>query len=268
MRQLKKNIICNSKADIFEIVFIGDIHVGHRNAELKIFKNVLNYVQDHENTFWIGMGDYADAIVPRDEKRFDYDAVDRRFLTPEEQYNFIYDSFKPIADKCLVLLTGNHDDMLREKYYHDWVDELAYRLNIPYGSLDTYLRLIFVSNKSCRTINFYIHHGYFTGRTKSGQINRVEDMRNIFEDAKVYAMGHVHELAFTTTQALYNNRSMKTCENVRYYILTGGFLRGYVGNSFSYIEKRMLRPTRLGSAKISIKPFQNGGIRIEPGEVY
>jgi len=267
MRKLKKIVDCK-KSESFEILFIGDVHVGHKNAELKIFKNVVDYVKSHENAFWIGMGDYADAVVPKDEKRFDFDMIDKRFLTPEEQYNYIYESFKPIADKCIILLTGNHDDVLREKYYHDWVDELAYKLNVPYGGINAYIRLIFNYDNSCRTINIYVHHGYFTGRTKSGQINRVEDMRNIFEDAKIYAMGHVHELAFTTTQALYLNKNMKVCENVRYFILTGGFLRGYVENSISYIEKRMLKPTRLGSAKILIKPFQKGGIKIELGEVF
>jgi predicted phosphodiesterase len=267
MRKLKKNVDCNSKANIFEIVFIGDIHVGHRNAELKIFRNVLNYIQNHESVFWIGMGDYADAIVPQDERRFDFDAVDRRLLTPEEQYNFIYESFKPIADRCLGLLTGNHDDVLREKYYHDWVDELAFRLGVFYGGIASYIRLNFNCSKSCRTLNFYLHHGYYTGRTKSGQINRLESMMASFE-ADVYAMGHVHELAFTTSQTLYYNRSMKEKEKLKYGILTGGFLRGYVEDSISYIEKRMLRPTRLGSAKITVKPFQKGGIRVEPGEVY
>jgi hypothetical protein len=92
-------------------------------------------------------------------------------------------------------------------------------------------------------------------------------MRNIFE-ADVYAMGHVHELAFTTTQKLYVDRKLHIAEKIQYYILTGGFLRGYCPNSTSYIEKKMLRPTRLGSAKISITPFHNNSFRIEPGEVF
>ena len=71
-------------------------------------------------------------------------------------------------------------------------------------------------------------------------------------------MGHVHQLGYTATTTLYRVHSPKggdeVKERTRLYLLTGGFIRGWVPNQSSYIERRMLKPTRVGALLLKIKP--------------
>ena len=265
MRIIRRRVECGI-GDVFEVVFLGDLHVGSLNVEYGRLRSVIEYIACSENALWIGMGDYADAILPHpEEKRLDLEAIDRRFLTPEDQYDFIYELFKPIAGKCIVLLTGNHDERLRKWHYHDWVKELSEKLGVEYGGLNAYIRLTFKSDGGIRRLSIYASHGSFAGRTKTGRLRKLMDMRLQF-DADVYVMGHVHDIDFTTT-ALLKVENGRVLERIQYYVLTGGFIRGYCPGSTSYIEERMLPPTRLGSAKIIVRPFDGRKPRIEFGEV-
>jgi predicted phosphodiesterase len=264
MRCLKRNIQVSSADDFVEIVFLGDMHIGHANVDYKCLRNAIGYIHGSEKCLWVGMGDYCDAIVPDGtDSRFDYGSVDRRFLTPQEQYGYASELLSPIADKCLFLMTGNHDDRLRKFHYYDFVEQLAQRLRAPYTFGPTgFMRLNFCWGVKRRTFDVFCSHGYFSGRTKPGRLSRLEDLLNIF-DADIYAMGHVHDLLVTRKPQLIVDRRLEIVERPRFFLLTGGFLKGY-GPAGSYIERKMLHPTNLGAAKVRIAPFHG---TIEPGVV-
>ncbi|MEM2293193.1 MAG: hypothetical protein QXX41_07955 [Nitrososphaerota archaeon] len=249
------------------IVFLGDFHVGDPNIDFERLEKVVNVIRNSRNIFWIGMGDYCHSIMPHpEEKRFDFDNVDRKLLTPKEQYDYVFKLLHPIRRRCLLILTGNHDEKLRTLHYHDWVDELAERLGVKYTGMSGFLKMKFQreNSESRRTVKIYVHHGDFSGRTTGGKVKRVEEMRHIFMDADIYGMGHVHDIMFRPLPRLYVDENLRVREQIQYFILTGGFERGYpeIKNT-SYIEKKMLQPTMLGSPEIIVKPFSGRDEKLE-----
>jgi len=253
MQVLKVKIPYEKPSDSFYIAFTGDWHVGHATVEWDYLHRTLKWIREHD-AFWVGMGDWAHAITPSsNERRFDFDELDMRFYNPDKQYQKVLELLEPIKKKGLMVLTGNHDDVLRRRHYHDFVAWLACGLDVPYMGVSGFLRLIFQRGKHRSQLDVYAHHGYFGGRTKGGKIKRVTEMASLFE-ADVYAMGHVHEIDHTTVVRLTVNRAMKVTEKVQHFLVTGGFVRGYVPGNQTYIERKMLQPTRLGSLALRFWP--------------
>jgi len=244
--------------DCFTIVFFGDLHLGLKHIDWNCLQRVLNFIKNND-CWWIGMGDWAHAIVPHpQEKRFDFEDLDLELLTPDLQYRKVQELLQPIAKKCIVLLTGNHDEVLRKRHYHDFVDALAYNLGVTYGGINAFVRLAFYRgngrSRHHSRFDLYVHHGYFGGRTKSGKLKRLTDME-LLMDADIYAMGHIHEIDWTTLTQLCVDSRGNIKQRVKYFLATGSFMKGYPeGPSHLYVEKKMLRPTRLGAIGLRIWP--------------
>lgn len=268
MRVLKKEFTYKL-SDKFIFAFLGDFHVGNVSSDIDLIKRIVErLVEDKAYVFL--MGDYADAIVPDGDHRFDMRQIDKKMVLPKEQYDAVYEILKPLKGRILAVLTGNHDEMLAQRHYHDWVDELAQRLEAPYGTMCTFYRLGFkVANRHMgrRRFDILLHHGYFTGRTKSGVLKRVQDMNQMFE-ADLYAMGHVHQKDFATDTILTVDRGLGVSEKRRYYVLSGCFLKSYKKDGLSgYAEKRMYRPSDLGCMGIEMSIRQNNDcIEVRPVE--
>ena len=233
------------------IVPFGDLHFGHRNCDLKMVKNVIKFI-DKNKCYWVGGGDYGDAIIP-DDRRFDYRTINEEYKTPQLQYNKIEELFKPIAKKCLGLLDGNHDILHWKQHAHNYVEELANRLGVPYLTIDAYLRFYFP--KYDTNFNLYTHHGWTGARTKGGKIARIYDLEQIFPMCNMYLMFHIHDLGIVDKKAnLFVDDNLDVCDKTSLYVLGGSFLRGYVKDQVSYVEERTYRPTVLGSPVIKLIP--------------
>lgn len=50
------------------VYFLGDIHEGAANHQAKALKEAINIIATDSDAYWIGMGDYIDAINHRDPR--------------------------------------------------------------------------------------------------------------------------------------------------------------------------------------------------------
>ncbi|MGI6540966.1 MAG: hypothetical protein ACOX38_09345 [Bacillota bacterium] len=48
------------------VYFLGDIHEGAANHQAKALAKAIDIIANDSNAYWIGMGDYIDAINHRD----------------------------------------------------------------------------------------------------------------------------------------------------------------------------------------------------------
>ncbi|MFQ6076860.1 MAG: hypothetical protein ACE5Z5_12150 [Candidatus Bathyarchaeia archaeon] len=257
MRVVKRVVEYESRRELpFILVPVGDIHLGHINVEKKTLGRVLRFIEETPNCLWLGMGDYADAITIKDY-RYNPDSVDREFETPQAQYREVERLFRPIAQKCLGLLDGNHDYKLWRKYQHNYVDDLAYHLGVTYLTMDAYIRLVFSRKSGKRAkknqLNIYAHHGWTGARTSGAKINRIEDLAKIFPLCNLYLMGHMHDIGPSQPRVrLSVDRGLNVVDHEERFIQTGSFLRGYVDGTMGYVEEKTYMPAALGSPKISI----------------
>ena len=62
------------RGDTFTIVPLGDIHLGNRAADEKLFGAVVQRIKDDATAYWVGMGDYCD-FINRSDRRFSVTAL-------------------------------------------------------------------------------------------------------------------------------------------------------------------------------------------------
>lgn len=235
------------------IVPIGDSHVGSKNTVYGDIEYVVDFIEKTPNALWIGMGDYAEAITPKDT-RFDLRNFDIHMATPRKQYGYIEGLFERIKDKGLGLIQGNHDWNLWKYNNHDYVEEMGERLGIPYLGYDGYIRLRLIRSRNRLNFNIYAHHGNSSARTTGGKINRIEDLDGIVPLCNLYLMGHVH---LSGPSPACNKLRVDNRLNIKFvqenFCFTGSFLKGYMKGNNTYIERKGYKPTSLGSPLINLQ---------------
>lgn len=253
----------SSKTEWFNIIPIGDIHLGHAGCDIKYLKDLIKYVEDKENTFWIGMGDYCEFINYSDP-RFDPKNVLSKYLTAGDidkmvqlQIDDLVDMLIPIRNKCIGLLRGNHEESLRRHYHYDVLYELAKDLDLSRDLLlydIANVRLVFRrQGRHTRTYDVVCAHGNVGGRTYGYKANRISQLKQWFI-ADIYLLAHSHIKLAQTSNLIYfdyrgNQRKKKIIE-----AYTGCFLRGYEKSKTSYVEKWLYPPTDIGVVKIMLHP--------------
>jgi hypothetical protein len=204
----------------------------------------------------IGITGNCDAVTCKD-KRYDPNSIDTDYATPDVQYRAVEDLLRPIKDKCIGLLDGNHDYMHWLEHSHNYVDTMAYDLGTEYLTMDAYVRLVFKrnvgTNNASRNIDVYAHHGWSTARSDGAKVNRIEDLALVFPNLDLYLMGHVHLLGSSPSKfQLSVDNKMNIVQKKENFVFTGSYLKGYVDGNVSYVERKTYAPTALGSPKIKI----------------
>lgn len=258
---VKKRLQYSSRADaLFYLVALGDVHRGHRFMDEDLFNAYLDWIAETPNCLVVGMGDYAECMEASDP-RLDYNQVDRDYMSPDRQYRQVTSDFSRIKDKLLVLLDGNHDYGFWRRHNHNYVDDLAYALKVPYAGISAYIRLSFERKPEGKekpeisVFNLYAHHGWTAARTDSYKVKVIQDLNRIFPHLNAYFMGHVHRLGeglpLTT---LYVDQGGNVRDWTERYFFTGSFIKAYDPGVGSYVESRALPPTELGAAILEVKP--------------
>ncbi|MDI6788785.1 MAG: hypothetical protein QME51_10480, partial [Planctomycetota bacterium] len=264
-------------------------HVGSSGFEGIGKRRLLDYVdwiKRNPNTYWIGMGDMIEAINPND-KRWDERQIadyfkDRYSNTGDEQRKVLSKMLRPIKNKCLGLLQGNHEETLRLRYFNDQHSILCSELDTPNLGAICLLTLHFFRNKSDGSrLTFFISHGKVGGRLIGATVNALSRLSQDF-DADIYMLGHSHR-KFTGEESRIATKNLNN-PNLRYsqqsrqgkhlyalptevqyrkklVVATGSFMAGYPDSTLekqvsTYVEKGLFSPSAIGVPVIDITPFK------------
>jgi len=243
----------------FYLIPLGDIHLGNSCCEKGKLLEMVEWIKNKDNVFWLGMGDYVDCINYSD-KRFDPNTVDKAYIgnlsnCVQNQIDDVISFLEPIKDKCVGLHRGNHEETIRLRYHHDVLYEMWKAMGVPVLNDSAITRLSFEDeNKHRAAFDIYSLHGHGIGGRKGGaKINKLEDMIT-YVDADVYLMGHYHIKQTETKTTLMANNRMDLKHKKRILGVTGCFLRGYQHGATSYVEKLGLPPTDTGVIKLMFNP--------------
>ena len=236
----------------------GDIHAGTKHcAEDKIRARVREIQQD-PFAIWIGMGDYGEFITGNDP-RWDI-AIISDWVRPddiaESQREWIVNLFRPIKDKCIGLLEGNHEDQMRLHFKGDVQAHLCKDLGVPNLGYSCFVRFLFQRTKTeTQQFKGHFEHGSGAAITEGGKMNRLKRGLYYF-DADMYAMGHVHDIYTTSPPYLALNDANEIRQHTKAAAITGCWTRTYSqGIRANYAEKKGYPPAHLGSPVFNIKPF-------------
>ena len=261
MRVFVYPIKLKSHRDKFPVYLGGDLHYGDPNCDEDAWKRLIDSAKnDKPNTKVVLMGDYIYSF-PKDDRR-------NWGLRPKhgsviDLYSNVRDSIIPIKNRVVTCLSGNHDEDWMKSENIDFVNWMCAELGIPHGGYESYIRFKVTVDGDCdsrRNVDLLVWHGAGGGRTVGGAMNRARSPIDAFRKPNVVAMGHLHRIGMTHEQWMdIDEDRLDVVETDQYFILTGGYQRGYSPPDSSYISRQMLAPVAIGGIKLIIQPFKNVG---------
>lgn len=262
MQFIKHDIKYKKHGEWLNVIPLGDCHIGNSGCDINALKSMVEWIRSKPNTYWIGMGDYIDAINYSD-KRFDPKTIDSKYIslgdidkTIQLQIEDFIDIIRPIKDKCLGFLRGNHEETIRRYFHYDVLYEIAKELDIPRKMLlydAACIRLRCVRMNSSHMYDIFCMHGNVGGRSYGHKANRIQDLHKYFL-GDIYLLAHSHIKQAQMNTLIYFNKSGKMEKKKIIDAYTGCFLRGYERNKTCYVEKWMYPPTDIGCIKIKLQP--------------
>lgn len=268
--------------DTFRLYYLTDTHVGARACDEQLLRRDIEVIRSDPHAYWIGGGDYIDAIMEVEDKRFRLTTVaqwvyDEISTGNEDLISIQGDHFckliAPIAHKCLGLVEGNHEGHASDKYRHrvywDMVQSIARLGGHKWQDL-------MLGRNGFVTLNFrrmsggkrqrswsktiYCHHGYGGGGTVGGAVNKLNKAMQLFE-ADMVLFGHLH---IEATNPVRITRAAG--RSIKYVDRFGFFVPSYLGAHIvpsnpgqgrpvdTYAEKKGYAPKRLGTFPIVLAP--------------
>jgi len=255
------------------IFLMSDIHEGTTTQSKTSLELVKDMVLSSKNNYVMIGGDLAEAITI-DDKRYDIETVDSRASLPLLQYQNIVKYLKPLKNRIITILLGNHDYKLM-KYGNFVKDYVCNELGVPYGTYTVKLAALDKKGKITYKI-FFTHGARSISSTADDPIRRESNMllqlkrrlQHKAGDCEVMAMGHTHRLLVSKplpTLYLVDDGDQIIEEYTRpmsdryippdhrFYANTGSFLKLYQRGVSGYAERFGYDPTELGFCIIEIR---------------
>jgi hypothetical protein len=240
-----KRVYVVPKSSVVKVYFLGDIHEGAANSRTDLLVEAVNIIASDTDAYWIGLGDMIDCINYHD-RRFNVREVDSKYRVtdldnlPKAQADTLLAILEPIKDKCLGMLTGNHEETLRQYAGFDIMSHLCMSLGCTYLGKKAYISLGALKDtnrgRPYFMIDMCIGHGSGggSGKTAGGAINKCFDYMQ-WETADIHVIGHLHSMC--TRSALRNCiRGNSIVKNKVYYGVNGSFLMKSTTDSDAYFE--------------------------------
>ena len=241
-----ENGIIEYKFDQYETVNImvfSDLHAGHINFNKNIFERYLDTALQKPVLVLLN-GDLMECGT-----RYSYGTFEQN-LDQNEQYKYIIESFKPIADegRLIGLVNGNHEARIsRDNNRLDITGIIADGLGVPNFKTAVFIKLFLENPNNYRkrqSYQIYATHGRSGARMPGGKLNAVLYMRDV-ANADIYIMSHLHTPQTYSTLA-YDTSGMKRIQKNKQYVCTGSFLEYWD----SYAHEQNVPPSVIGVPKI------------------
>ena len=174
------------------IVPISDLHYGNPLCSIKHFQYTLDFIQKNDDVFTYLNGDLIESAII-DSKG---DVYGQKF-TPQKQRDDVIEMLKPIKNKILGSVAGNHESRIYRKVGIDVSLDIARALEIPYRADGMCLKIVFGDgndNHKGKPFVFwgYTTHGYGGARTKAAKSVKVERAAAWMPQADFVTMSHDH----------------------------------------------------------------------------
>jgi hypothetical protein len=168
------------------LVIFGCVHIGHKNADLKLAKKYVDFVKKRNGFALLLADNHENAIPKKAHMMFDQN------LTPQEQLDYSVEMFKPIRKQIIAGCTGNHAGRTTKETSLEMDKIMFQRLGIPrrYHPYQGFTSV--VVGKVRYRIAF--KHG---GGQGSNTFGNASTLHRAFPEADICCASHTHECAAT-----------------------------------------------------------------------
>ena len=184
--------------DSLEVYPVADLHIGDAKTDEELFKWFIKSVEAQPNRYIILAGDLVNNAIKSSVSN-----VYREKYSPNEQKYMIVEWLRPISDRILCIVPGNHEERNSKDVDNDITKDIAYMLGIQdrYRENGAYINIQFGRDIHGRHLSYtgYIVHGIGGGKTAGAPANILEKLP-LTCIADFYIIGHIHrKLAFKNT---------------------------------------------------------------------
>jgi len=256
---------------------IGDIHYNSPHCALDAFRADLAAMKRRHtpSTYYLMMGDEMELCSTREREILADRKMHTTTLTRLDQ-QAVQDHLKLLRDlkfmrgHLLGWVEGNHywefqsgDDrlgVLRGESSTRWMARQTESRWLGYLG---YIRLLFRFGNTTQkaSLDIVACHGRAGGKLVGTSINQVNDLRAVFPGADLYLFGHDHQrggwpVTILTAGVSNGPRGQHDELHVRHrdqwLCRTGSYHRAYVPNEPSYPVGGLMRPSSLGSIRLTV----------------
>ena len=229
-------IVKNFNQDEVKLIPLGDVHLGDKSCDKKLFEGTLQYIEESGSQV-IGMGDLINAGTKSSVSDI-YSEVGNPMTEFEEMIEYL----EPIKKNIFGLLYGNHEYRIWKESGINITKMMAKELDTKYLGFACFTKL----KVGKQNYSIYATHGSSGAWTPEGKLRAVRRIGE-YVDSDLILYGHVHDLAVQTEERRKINYKKKIVEKKKkYYVLTGHFLN----YEDSYAERKNYKPGKKGVAKI------------------
>ena len=270
MRVIIHELPYKSRSDWFEIIPIGDIHLGNALCDEAALRRTVKHIKETDRCYWGGMGDMIDGIN-RADKRFQESQIAEWLWGYDDvvgpQIEVLTQILNPIKDKCLWMLRGNHEDFVLQKFQRDVYYEICRKMGLSEKNpiMLGYRGFIVMrmqrqrsgtGGASTYTYTIFAHHGYGGGRLEGGKALKLGRLPKHYQ-ADLLLYGHEHvKMIGQPIQQLRPTATGGIVGKMIYTCMTGTYLQGYDADGVKevYSEVQNLPPSALGSITVKVNP--------------
>lgn len=239
----------NVKGDKLYLVDLSDIHVGSKGFDEKSFKNTINLLSKVDNVMVILGGDsYDNAVLGSKTSAFSQAVV-----SPREQVLLFEELVKPIKNKIIGKIDGNHDGT-RAKTFNDFSlsEHFCYRNNVTY--FGDYAIFHFSIGKCAFTV--FAHHRSGSSGKKLN-LNKLQEVGEMWR-CDIILGEHTHKRHFGSEIYIdVDTRNRKPVIREQFFVNTNSFL-----NWSDYAIEKGYRPSKTGANVIELTGGHGGSRKI------
>jgi hypothetical protein len=236
--------LLTDKLSQLKIRAFADTHAGDPNFYEKLLMEEIREVKE-SNSLAILAGDLINNGI-----KCSIGNCYEDIMKPREQVKYITELFKPIKDKIIGVIEGNHERRTTKEVDQSPAERYAEMLGVQFFGDEVLLKIPFgkcaaEGNTIVNTV--YATHGYGGGRKPGAKVNNLSNMGDIVI-ADLYISAHTH-LINTHSEVIYipDTREEKVREHLMTFVTTGSYLkRG------GYAIQKGYAPVKLGSPTITL----------------
>lgn len=285
MRVVTRTIETPTPRSEVEIHHLTDLHIDSKGHAQEKLDERIRQIAANPLAYWVGGGDYANLIMPTDPR---FHAGTHEESRPGRMVDYALERaerrLRPIADKCLGLGTGNHEQVIAKRYHRGFGPELAKRLGITdvYLGYRGWVVVTFVHHGRRARLTIYQHHGWSGGRLKGRKALQAE--RDIGAwGCDILLCGHDHQPwshVWKTQEIYHSSRSGYGLRNRTRVALNGGAWEGSddveikppidpdelsAVTDESWAETKNFRPEPIGGPWIVVHVDTGNSFNVESG---
>lgn len=220
-------------------------HVGAAQSDTKFILNTIERIKDDPTARWVYMGDGGECAT-----KFSKGDVYTQTLNPQEQLNELHDLLRPIREKGLFMIRGNHGHRTQKESGLEFDESLALALQLPYLGVAALWQMVLGETP----FDIYTHHGSDSGVGIASKINAAKKAEAIVGpvDAIFTAHSHIAMDLPPKYSAVIDSHARSAGGDPIKYVATHEYIAGSAYDSRSGYAEEKMYPAIIAS-HISVK---------------